>query len=92
MEFFSKFSGSQTGSAKKEETYDDSKFWIKYHNEGSGAKPTPGTNVQVHYAGTLIDGTKFDSSYDRGDPLGFQLGAGMVIKCWDDGIALLKKG
>ncbi|MCL4152617.1 UNVERIFIED_CONTAM: hypothetical protein GTU68_011818 [Idotea baltica] len=61
-------------------------------NEGSGESALPGDNVKVHYTGTLLDGTKFDSSYDRSEPLSFPLGRGQVIPGWDEGIALLKKG
>jgi peptidylprolyl isomerase len=60
--------------------------------EGGGDSPEPGSMVQVHYTGTLEDGTKFDSSYDRGEPIQFMLSAGQVIPGWDEGIALLKVG
>ena len=46
----------------------------------------------VHYTGKLIDGTKFDSSHDRGKPLDFVIGVGQVIRGWDEGITKLKKG
>ncbi|MFI5149156.1 MAG: FKBP-type peptidyl-prolyl cis-trans isomerase [Bacteroidia bacterium] len=51
-----------------------------------------GNKVKVHYSGYLLDGTSFDSSVDRGQPFEFNLGQGMVIKGWDEGIALLHKG
>ncbi|OHX67101.1 FKBP-type peptidyl-prolyl cis-trans isomerase [Flammeovirga pacifica] len=60
--------------------------------EGKGPQPQNGDNVEVHYTGTLLDGSKFDSSLDRGQPLPFVLGQGRVIKGWDEGIALLNKG
>lgn len=61
-------------------------------NLGSGAAPAPGDTVLVHYDGYLLDGSKFDSSRDRGQPLPFTLGVGQVIRGWDEGIALLKVG
>lgn len=60
--------------------------------EGTGPAPQAGEIVSVHYKGTLQDGTVFDSSYDRGEPITFPLGQGMVIPGWDEGIALMKKG
>lgn len=60
--------------------------------EGTGDYPEPGDNVKVHYTGTLLDGTKFDSSFDRNEPINFAIGRGQVIMGWDEGIALLKKG
>jgi peptidylprolyl isomerase len=59
---------------------------------GSGAKPQVGEIVAVHYTGKLADGTKFDSSYDRGEPIRFPLGQGHVIPGWDEGIALMNEG
>lgn len=60
--------------------------------EGNGEKPEAGQIVHVHYTGTLLDGTKFDSSYDREQPLQFPLGVGQVIPGWDEGIALMSRG
>jgi FKBP-type peptidyl-prolyl cis-trans isomerase len=60
--------------------------------EGAGAKPTTGQKVTVHYTGYLLDGTKFDSSVDRGQPFSFTIGKGQVIQGWDEGIALLSPG
>ena len=48
--------------------------------------------MSVHYSGYLVDGTMFDSSYNRGEPISFPLGQGRVIKGWDEGISLLKVG
>ena len=61
-------------------------------NKGSGAKPVPGQTVLVHYTGMLVDGTKFDSSVDRGTPFEFTLGEGRVIQGWDEGLAMMQKG
>ncbi len=60
--------------------------------EGTGDKVKTGDIVSVHYSGTLLDGKKFDSSYDRGVPFDFQIGSGSVIAGWDEGIALMKVG
>ena len=63
---------------------------------GTGATATAGQQVSVHYTAWLfndgVQGAKFDSSKDRGDPFGFSLGAGMVIKGWDEGVAGMQIG
>lgn len=65
----------------------------KLLKDGEGWEtPEVGDEVEVHYTGTLLDGTKFDSSRDRGTPFKFTLGQGQVIKGWDQGIKTMKKG
>ena len=59
---------------------------------GSGPMAEPGKTVSVHYTGTLTDGTKFDSSLDRGQPITFPLGVGRVIRGWDEGLKGMRVG
>ena len=65
---------------------------IETLNAGIGAEATPGSTVSVHYTGWLTDGTKFDSSLDRNRPFEFTLGAGQVIRGWDEGVAGMRVG
>ncbi len=78
---------------------DESKFvttqsGLKYYDltPGTGASPTAGQTVVVHYTGWLEDGTQFDSSIESGEPLSFQIGAGGVIPGWDEGVSTMKVG
>ncbi len=60
--------------------------------EGTGTSPQRGQTAVVHYTGWLTDGTKFDSSRDRGQPFSFVVGRGQVIKGWDEGVTTMKIG
>ncbi|MGB5188985.1 peptidylprolyl isomerase [Robiginitalea sp.] len=64
----------------------------KIMESGDGQKPSKGQRVAVHYKGALIDGTVFDSSFERNEPIEFALGTGQVIPGWDEGISLLAVG
>lgn len=83
-----------TEKSDKEENVITTASGLKCEILKSGTGPTPqkGEIVKVHYTGTLADGTKFDSSYDRNEPISFPLGTGQVIPGWDEGIALLHVG
>ena len=70
----------------------DSGLRYKIIQKGNGKKAEKGKTVAVHYKGSLIDGTEFDSSYKRKQPIEFQLGVGQVITGWDEGIQLLQVG
>src|SRR5690606_21687301 len=59
---------------------------------GQGAEAQVGSTITVHYLGTLADGTKFDSSYDRGEPISFGLNPGSLIEGWIEGIPGMKEG
>lgn len=87
------FGGRQTYQQPAAAPASEHKFEVKPLSEGEGdAKPKEGDKVKVHYTGRLLDGTVFDSSHNRGEPLEFTLGKGEVIKGWDQGIGQLKKG
>ena len=84
------------GQATEAEMSDNSggvtELMVEVIEEGSGSAATAGQTVSVHYTGTLLDGTKFDSSVDRGEPIEFELGAGRVIQGWDQGLEGMKVG
>jgi peptidylprolyl isomerase len=67
-------------------------YWV-VNQEGTGDKPAQGTMISAHYAGRLLSNNqKFDSSYDRGEPLQFEVGVGRVIKGWDQALSNMRKG
>ena len=67
-------------------------LYYKINKEGNKNKPVKGQNIRVHYKGMLLDGTVFDSSIQRDQPIDFTLGIGQVIAGWDEGISLLSEG
>lgn len=88
---------ADTAAVKKEEMAPKeitTESGLKYVvlKEGTGAVPKKGDMVKAHYTGWLVNGTKFDSSVDRGEPLQFQVGVGKVIKGWDEALLSMKVG
>jgi len=80
---------------KLAEGFEQTKSGLRFkitHKSNSGKKPHKGKNVAVHYVGKLADGTVFDNSYGRGEPIEFPIGVGYVIPGWDEGIQLLEEG
>lgn len=87
--------GSPAAPSEVDEVdYETTDSGLKYYDfeVGEGASPEQGQQVAVHYTGWLVDGTKFDSSLDRGQPFVFVLGMGQVIPGWDEGVATMKIG
>ena len=75
-----------------DEMITESGLKIKFNVKGTGKKPTSGQTVVTHYHGTLEDGTKFDSSFDRNQPFEFPVGQGRVIKGWDEAFINMEVG
>eukprot|EP00258_Populus_trichocarpa_P002135 XP_002301808.2 peptidyl-prolyl cis-trans isomerase FKBP15-1 [Populus trichocarpa] len=73
-------------SAKKSGDVKELQIGVKYKPETCEVQAHKGDSIKVHYRGKLTDGTVFDSSFERGDPIGFELGSGQVIKGWDQGL------
>jgi peptidyl-prolyl cis-trans isomerase A (cyclophilin A) len=106
IEAFRTFEGSRSKREEKEIAaqkelldsvaagYDETASGLRYQilQEGNGKKATKGATVSVHYKGQLLDGTVFDSSYKRKEPIDFAIGVGQVIAGWDEGIQLLNVG
>ena len=88
------FADEKKDQGKKEEKVVTTKSGLKYidQKEGTGERARAGDTVEVHYTGWLKNGKKFDSSVDRGEPFSFTLGARMVIKGWDEGVAGMRVG
>ena len=79
-------------SAIRLSSKEDDGFKVDILSQGEGPKVTDGAEVEMNYTGTLLDGTKFDSSLDHGKTFKFHLGQHEVISCWDQGVAQLSKG
>jgi FKBP-type peptidyl-prolyl cis-trans isomerase len=106
VEAFRKFEGSREAREAEEKQkqkelldsvaagYDETDSGLRYKilQKGDGKQATKGAKVSVHYKGQLLDGTVFDSSYKRKQPIDFAVGVGQVISGWDEGIQLLQVG
>ncbi len=85
-------SGEKTGTMAENMETTPSGLQYTDVKVGTGASPAQGQTAVVHYTGWLVDGKKFDSSKDRGQPFTFPVGRGQVIKGWDEGVATMKVG
>lgn len=85
-------SNTQSQGQQNKMNFDIQGMKVEILKEGSGAEAKAGNTVSVHYTGTLTNGSKFDSSVDRGEPFEFILGARRVIEGWDLGVAGMKVG
>lgn len=88
QEQLEELASSMDSTSKDAEDFEE--LIIEEITEGSGEEVKEGDTVRVHYKGTLIDGAQFDSSYDRGEPFEFTVGAGMVIQGWEQGLVGMK--
>lgn len=84
--------GNNSNTNMQSKQLDPTKLVIEDLQVGGGEEVKSGDKVQVNYLGTLVDGTKFDSSYDRNQPFSFTVGAGQVIQGWDQGLLGMKVG
>ena len=84
--------GDSLAGEQEEQGVDTTGLIIEDIHVGEGQELIPGDVIRVHYEGTLEDGTKFDSSYDRGEPFELQIGVGQVISGWDVGLEGMKVG
>ena len=79
-------------SSHKDVDVSNSNYSVHITHQGSGEAVKAGDKIKAHYHGTLLNGTKFDSSYERGQPFDFTVGEGKVIKCWDEAFKGLSVG
>jgi len=94
LAMFILFTDLNTQAETKDANVQTTSTGLKYVDNvvGTGASPKKGQTVKVHYTGKLENGTKFDSSVDRGQPFEFVIGVGQVIKGWDEGVITMKIG